>query len=1188
MKKHLIWYKVAALFLLLTFCNSAVFSQGKTVTVHLKNASLKQLFESIEKQTTYRFSCRNVAFDDFQDITVEKTGVLVNEVLDAAFSGRTLKYEIVSPALIVVFNNPQTKVATGEKLIKGVICDSNGDPLIGATVKLKNNPLGVVTDIDGNFEIKASEGETLEVSYIGFLSQNIKLGKQSKLNIRLSENTQALNEVVVTGFQTLSRERASGSFETINKNVLEKLPSADVTTLLRGQMSGVDTDKSGRISIRGMSYLPEVFGSDDSYRAPLVVVDGFPIEGGIESVNPNNIENITVLKDAAAASIWGARSANGVIVITTKTGKGDGSDGLSINFNSYVRMSSKIDLNYANPIADGKSQLALEHYFADELYKYNSSGIYNPTLLSSANSGVQRTLGSYLYAMQNIGYLSKEDVARRVSQLEGINYQDDVNKYLLRNPVYQQHNFQVRGNTKRNKYNFSMLYDKNMSDFIGTDNDRIITEFKDVFKFNNYITFNVGAYMSVGNNKNDGATLNEIKTLASYDRLVNPDGTYNNHSANVNYGMRSYLNTLPLAYSWDKNLLQDVNTRDLRSENLIMRFQGGVDVKISKDLTFSTKYQYEKNRTENSEYYAPDNYFTRSKINAFSPIDKNQTTVGPSYFPKGGIRKNLKRNNVDAYNFRSQLDYNKTIRDLHEISLMGGVELIQNLSTLEKLPWQFGIDPNSNSVAILPNTNTVVPHFTGQNQYIDIDNLAPMYDYSKRRYFSAFFNGSYTYNRKYTLTASVRTDASNIISSDPKYRYVPLWSTGFNWNLKEEKFVQKLNIFDQLNLRSSYGFNAQAATGTSNITTISNEVGSQFNEYNTVGNVQSHGNPNLRWEKTEVVNVGLDFSIKHAALFGKLDFYNKKGVDLFYNYVLPGTLGMGESMKMNYASVLNRGFELELGTNLAIHKGISLTSNFNYSYNFNKILRLDDQNQLVANTVGTSAYIQGGKVGDYYAFDYAGFYNNIPYVRAQDGTPYPMTASLPATSNAKVGILRNMGTTIAPHIIGWTNTLRINDFSITAIITGKFGHVFARNSMFASNSLNNQYNFNKDLPANVNNRWSEDYPALINSTTISQLQKRLSYLGASSPIPNSSLSYLSSDVDNASFIRFDNLIFDYNFNKLGQKRGFLNYLKGLTVYGEVRNLGNLWVANKWGMDPEYIEGTVKPQTSFALGFKLTI
>ena len=1062
--------------------------------------------------------------------------------------------------------------AQGQFEVSGTIKGTDGEVLIGAVVKIKGTNVATLTDFDGKYKINVAKGNSiLEFIYLGEKTEE-KVGNRKIIDVTIS-TVKTLETVVVTGFQTISRERASGAFESMNKKILDKIPSSDITSVLKGQMAGVDVGKNGSIIIRGKSTLS---GTKNS---PLIVVDGFPIEGGIETLNPNNIESVTVLKDGAAASIWGARSGNGVIVITTKAAKQGDKNELEVNFNSFVRIGNRIDLDYANPIADATQQLELEKYFAQELYKYSPGSVYGPDVLTSINANSQRTEGAYLYAMLNKGLMSSDEVAKRVSELQNIDYKDDVNKYLLRNPIYQQYNLNLRGSTSKNSYNFSILYDKNMTDFVGTDNNRIVTEFKNNYRLNKSITLFASGYLSVKNEQNNGSNIGEIQSLASYDRLVNPDGSYNNHSADMNYGMRNYMNGLPFTYSWDKNLLQDVRSRDCNRNIIQARFQGGFEIKLFKGLKFTSKYQFEKLRSQMSQYDGPDSYFVRSLINKYSEVSSDRTQVASSYYPKGGIRRGIINDNLDTHNLRNQFDYRQVFNNKHEVSFILGNEIIENNTNSVREPWEFGVNPEMNGVVKLPDTNTQAKNYAGSQEPFTHVSI-PNYDYTKRRYLSFYLNSSYTFDQKYTATFSIRTDASNIISSKAQYRYVPLWSAGLNWNAAEEKFISELGWFSRLNVRGSYGINAQDATGATNITTIYNEAGNRFNDYNIKGNVSSHGNPNLRWEKTKNFNVGIDYALRNGWLYGKVDLYRKKGVDLLYSRSLPSTMGFGDSMKMNYASMMNKGIELQIGTVVPIHKGISLTSELNYSYNNNEILDVESNNILVNDLAGSNSarkYIEGGRVGDYYAYVFDGYFNNTPYVLKKDGTRRSMNTPVPSTTNEEAQLLYNMGTTIAPHILGWTNTLQIDDFSVTAVITGKFGHVFAKSSVFSGSGVGYQTSFNKDLPNYVNNRWASDYPGLINSSTMNQLNSRANYTRA-----------LSSNVDNASFIRLNNIIFDYNFSNICRNIKWMKGIGGIKVYGEIRDLGLLWAANKWNMDPEYVEGLIKPATSYSIGIKINI
>lgn len=1151
------------------------FGQDDPLTVHVKNKSLIEVLDIIEKNTSYSFIYAVDDIDLYRRVSVNATEVPVQKVLDALFSKSGITYSIkdnhislrkmgkgsTSPKKADKHNVQQDRVT-----ISGQVTDVDGLPLAGVTVITPDRNYGVSTDIDGNYELTIpSDYEEVHFEYIGFKTFVINvtgITDASTANITMEIQVNALEEVMVTGYQTLSKERVSASFANVDKEVLETLPVTSPTQFLNGQVAGLEV-KDNRVSIRGVSSFVN--------NSVLVVVDGFPISGGLQNVNPNNIESITVLKDAAAASIWGARSSNGVIVITTKKAAREKEESFQIEVNSFMRLADRIDLDYLNPIADASTQLDIERYLAGVNFAANPGSIDPPTVLDYDNASVMLTEGEYLESMRAIGYLTDEAVDARLAMLRGNNYQDDVNKYLLRNALTQQYNVALRGNSKKHNYNFSMLYNDTASGFVDSSSNNLTIDFNDTFRFNDWLTFNAGAFISYRKNNDSGANTGEIKALSAYDKLINPDGTYANNTSDINYGVRNYLNNFDFPYSWNYNLLQEVRNRDISSSSLQNRFQFGVDVKLMEGLSFNTKFQLERGETESRSYYGEDTYFVRKRINLASRFEAGE--VSDVYFPLGDMIPNNRLGNSQSVNFRNQLNFNRTFSDKHDINFIAGVEIIENQSEGTILPEVFGASQYMNGVAQLPDMSETLDYGVFNNTTFLGILRNPRFIESKIRYFSAYGNLAYSFDNRYTVTGSIRTDASNIVSDDPKYRYQPLWSVGFNWNAANEGFMQNVNIFDRLNFRVSYGLNANAAVQTSNVTTINYFTGNLGNE-NSIYTSFNHGNPNLKWEITRTFNAGIDWAVFKSNLFGSIDLYNKQGEDLYYARSYPTTSGV-DRLNVNYAGINNKGVEVTLGGNIDITPAISINSRANYTYNDNEITDLVNDNITLFNQRGSFTYFKGDAYRDLYVFRYDGYENDVPYVISQDGDRHPMNTPVPNTTNEDFPLLYNVGRTIAPHLMGWTNTIRIHDFSITSIITGKFGHVVQNGAIpYGRPSITGNRNFNENLVNYLDNESAPDFPGLINENTVANLQQQSRYTP-----------FLESYVDSADFIRFNDLIINYNASRLLSK---VNFLDNVNVYCNISNLGMIWTANKWNMDPEAPLGTLKPVTTYTFGLRMNI
>jgi TonB-linked SusC/RagA family outer membrane protein len=319
---------------LLLMCCVSINAQ-QSVTVNLKNASLKQVFNAIEKQTTYRFSYRNVVIDSRHDINVSCSKAKVNTVLDIALRGRDLTYSVVSNKSIVITDKARQTVERAQQndeTLHGVISDRNGEPIIGATVMEKGSKNGTVTDVNGQFSLKAQPGNTLVVSYIGFADKEVRAARQ--MEITMMEQSENLDEVVVVGYGTMKKSDMTGAISTVKTEDLVKRTTTNPAEALQGKVAGVNIMKSGglagssvSVKIRGV----KTFGSNE----PLYIIDGF--QGDITSVNPQDIESMEIMKDGAAAAIYGSVAANGVVIVTTKNGKkGD----MKIDFNSYLSFTS--------------------------------------------------------------------------------------------------------------------------------------------------------------------------------------------------------------------------------------------------------------------------------------------------------------------------------------------------------------------------------------------------------------------------------------------------------------------------------------------------------------------------------------------------------------------------------------------------------------------------------------------------------------------------------------------------------------------------------------------------------------------------------------------------------------------------------------------------------------------------------
>lgn len=1072
------------------------------------------------------------------------------------------------------FGQNGTKTTVGENResfqMSGTVTDEVGETVVGATVMISGTTRGTVTDADGRYQLNVHAGDLIKFTFVGMTDVTVKAQAGKRVvNVQFQSNSTLLDDVVVTGYQTISKERATGAFNIVSKDQLEK-PTANIASRLVGITSGLqatlDINGDPTFEIRGQTSLL-------ANAQPLIVVDGFAIEGDFKSINPNDVESITVLKDAAAASIWGARSANGVIVITTKQGVKDKKKGMHVEVSSFLKVAPKADIDYTLSQASASEtvdyeMLAFNKWSGDPVGDH----VNNYTGYAASYSPGLTALNE-----QYLGYMTADEVSRLMNGFRGMSNRDQLRKYILQVPVTHQHNVNLSSSNERVNNVLSLMYEGSDYYLKGNSAYKMMANYRMNAKVFKWLDFNFSGMYTYNKRTNNSEG---IPDLAPYEMLVNPDGSY----ANVgNYYMPNMNRYVPMSlfpYSdWSYNPIVEMNNQDKTTTSMNARFQAGLKLKIIEGLSVDSKFQYELYNTEYRDLYNENTFMVRDLVNTTSTWNRTTNEITPN-LPKGSIL-DQSRSRVDTWNFRNQVNFNRVFAEKHAVAFIAGTEVSQRVGKTFSYPRTYGYDDDRLTVGTFPNgpgSGSIPEHkiqdWEGYNQTFSYTNW---FSYSTDRYFSLYGNLSYTFNEKYSLSGSARTDASNLITDDPAYRYSPFWSVGAGWQIGKEEFMKQFTWLDRLNLRVTYGYNGNVDKSTSFKPLIS--VSSTNNIYTdepTAG-ISSYGNPTLRWEKTGTWNVGADYSVLGGKLFGKIDFYNKKTVDLIATLSIPAING-STTQKLNNAELLNRGVEVEVGSSLPIARKISWTGNLNFSYNRNKITKLFKASYQGYELVegGTSAYVEGYNANTLWCFNYAGVHNDgteaspnwQPKIQDKDGNLYGF-GGWPTADGRDLCL--NMGTKVAPWTVGFSNNFKIYDFDLSFIMTGKFGHKFMRQSFnypvvwSGRATPNRQYGEIKDcdpmkripLPMNgdVEDRfyfWNRFYP------------------------------YVSYLAENAGVFRMQEINLTYNLpravlNKIG--------LSGLQIYGMVNNAFAIY-ANSFGEDPEYTRGGLKPQPTYTFGLKL--
>lgn len=1111
-------------------------ANAQQIKLNFTSTPLKSVLKELHIQSGYSFAYSNDLKQVNNNITCNITSDKENikEVLEQLFKDMDISYTITRKHIVLSPKQENKKQDTRNDKISGKVTDENGEPLPGVFI-VNASGKNTFSDINGFFEIEAKNGESLSFQFIGMQDLTVQANSQKKMTVNMKSDLIALEDVVVTGYQSISKDRAAGAVSVVSAKDLQDRPSTNLSSAMDGMFSGVRVYGEGgseQLTIRGIGTMTS------SITSPLIVVDGFIVEDGLSSINPSDVESIHILKDASAASIWGARSSNGVVVITTKKAR----SGMKISFNSFVTVEDKIDLDQANPIASSKDALKWEKYLYDYDKTFSSFSI-SPNVDGNNNPA---TYGIQYLEMLKRGRMSESEFKSKWAELENTNYQDDVYKHLLKNAVKQNYELSINGSSEKNQYVFNARYNRNASGYVGNRNDQILINFRNTYKITKWLDLNFSLMNRFTNNDNSGVSLSDIKSMSPYEKLLNSDGSY---SKMVGSHYQEFIDNVNGSFpkDWNYNLLQDIGCRDLTSQSHSFRLQTSLNFKLFKGLTYELKFQYEKLKTEIENYYSVDSYYVRDQLNKWVDYDEANRKVTKEYLPDGGML-DKSYNSMNSYYLGNQVKYHTKI-DRHEINAGVFTEISTTVNKGYSAPTVFGYDPDR-LTSVTPEVYYPIGSYWGAKNY-SVNGMDQSLSYSDKRFFSLLANAAYSFDEKYSVTGSIRVDASNMIVDDPKYRYAPFWSVGANWKMDKENFIRDLNVFDRLNLRVSYGHTGNVVTTTSFVPLV-NMMGFYSPTGVDYAAIQDYGNPTLTWERTKTTNVGIDFSIKGTRLYGSLEYYNKYGVDIVGAVDLPRVTGTSQQ-SFNTAELVNKGFEISLNYELGNKDGLSWLTKLNYSYNKSEVKKLN----LVSFTYSSLAlphFEEGKPVGAIYSYKYLGMAEDgMPYIQGIGDNKWSFSGTQPSTSDHRDYMIYS-GSNTPTSLFGWQNNIRYRGFNLSFYITGEFGAVFRKPTF--------------------------NYPILTNAKTSSILHKDVVAVmdGTATHIPTmpstteSNLSawgsraqYLNTLIEDASHIRLQEINLSYTFPQRILKR-----IQNLRLYCQMRNVGLIWTANSEGLDPRYV------------------
>ena len=1155
----------------------------KLVSLEVGQQNLKQVLLTIEKQTKTTFIYNDETIKAYHVQHLKLNDVKLNIALAEILAPFNLSFKQLDEDRFLI------NAVQQEYQIQGRILDRNGNPLIYVNVAEVSQNNHTQTDANGYFLLRVhSPKPTIRVTHLGYETntyvidyfQNVQQTKSDKLKfvITMQSKDNRLDSAIVnvnTGYQSLPKERSTGSFgQVTGEQIKNKIGSVNVVDRLEGLVAGLSVNYgqgNDKLLMRGAT-------SVNLARQPLIVLDGVPITEykDLESlVNAQDVKDITVLKDATAASIWGAQAANGVIVINTQTGSFNQSK-IKISYDGSMTVKGKQDYDYLRYMSSKDFITTSKQLFADPAY-----------LAAFPLSNVLNKDYPVIYPHEKAFYdlngnaITSNQYDARMDSLSQLNNRSQIEDNFMRQSIWTNHNINFSGGGASNRFFASLGYLR-QDNTDKTKRDRYNFSLKEEWNVGKRLNIDMTGNMSYEKyDKNLLSFPAPIDVYLPYALFKDGNGQALDHS--YLYMTDEYRQAAIQKSKLDLRYVPlEQNDKTANAYNRwIARANAGLRYKLFEGLNFSARGQYQKSVDNGYNYYGEHDYRVQLERIQFTQA-ATTPTGSPTYFlpQKGGNYQTL-NNQVTSWTVRGQFDYDKTIGQDHQLTALIGMETrntlydIRNtntkgydLQTLNyapvdaKLLTQTGV---SNAILPLPNRSG------GQNKL----QYNPLVESeSETRFVSFYSNAAYSYKSKYHFNGSLRFDRSNLFGKSQSSQERPIWSTGLSWNIHKEDFFDS-SLFKELTLRTTYGIagNSPRPGIGGPVDVLYAITDARFDGLGTGYIVISPANDKLIWEKTKIWNLGLDIALLDGRLKASVDYYNKNTSDLLGERPLDNTTGWVTAYG-NLGNLYNRGFELTLTSNNIVGKDFSWQTQFNLAYNKNKITTLKRYATLTASAKAGSSFVEGYSAFSLFGINYAGLNaEGNPQAYKQNGDVVTLMTDLGLDD------VHFQGSTQPLWYGGMTNTFSYKQLNLSFLTIFNLGNVMRKDlNTFFSGRLTNNIN---QLFAE---RWQK--PGDENHTAIPK------YVPNDEKSRNdrhtSLYSFADANVLSASYIRLRDITLSYELSSLLSSNAKFNQIK---LYAQLNNL-LLWSKNKEEIDPEYFNlssGVRVPKMPpfYSIGMNLT-
>lgn len=1065
--------------------------------------------------------------------------------------------------------------------VSGVVKADDGSSLPGVSIRVRGTQRGTSTDLNGIYKIKVAKGNVLDFSFIGFKPQSVTIGKASKVNVTLHEDTQQIEQVVVTGYTQSDIRKTTGSVGILTEKDLKDAPLAGTDMLMQGKLAGVNVQavsgrpgESAKIRIRGTS---SITGNNE----PLWVVDGVPLQkdipsmgssyvrsgdfstiyaNGVAGINPQDIESITVLKDAAAAAIYGSQAQAGVIVITTKKGK-EGKLHMSYSGSVSVQTKPSRDPNLMNT----EEKLAYEQSIWDE---FSAPGF--------ANGGWYPRVGIVGQVRSGYGQFKGMSKEEQDAYLEGLKSTNtDWFDVLFHNTVSTNHHLSASGGTDRLTYYVSAGVGTNKGIVHRTASDSYNFSAKINAKPSDKISFNVQAdysYLKSLSSSNGFDMFRYAYFANPYEKPYNEDGSYASDNTFYSMPLVNGSTILPLPQN-GVNVMREINETTGIATAGSTTIRGDVTWRISDHFRLFGLASY-TNSTDLSDNEVGQDTYTAWQDRPFDSLMATSKRIYGNLTQSNTVNR--------GWLARAQANYSQTFDTKHYVALVFGTEVRNNYAKQMNAK-HYGYDPVTGNHS----TPYIYDRFNGaytlsdMQQYQSIVN-GTVYQSRTENAFASFYGAAdYIYNNKYVFNVTGRSDGSNNFGAKEQFNMT--WSLGTAWNIDEEAFFEHLKpVISRATLRLSCGLTGGVNKSVYPVLIMnysSTYRNSDTQAYRT-GMIQNAPNPHLRWERTQDWNGSLDMGFLDNRLSFNLSFYRRKGYDLVTSERVVSSTGF-TSQSYNTSEQLNQGVEAMLGATIIRNKDWSWSLSGNVAYNQNKLTKYKS--------------VSGSALGDIYVGYplgkiFTGKCAGIDPATGMYGYELRPDADLSLSEGSYKNYLFYLGTSNYPWTGGLSTNLRwkqlslsvSSSFSIGAKLQNiirpesSYSQLFGKTNNNIPTAWNDLYMAHLNVRKEAAHRWTPDnpvtdgYPRLIDAY--------------GNTLDINSSQYFSSTItagayyEGGSYWKINSATLMYSFDDRILRK------LGVTSLGVNFTANNLWTITKYkGFSPETPGATYPLSRAFTMG-----